>query len=286
MENVNACDEVWTVSKGSGENLRSLGYRGEYRVMKNGVDIPRERLNDDRTQELTGQYNIKPDVPVFLFVGRMVWYKGVLIILEALAALKSQGYGFQMVMVGSGNDEKDIRNCAIQLGISDRMIYTGSVYDREMLRALYCRADLFLFPSSFDSNPLVVREAAACSLPSVLIKGSSSAEGVENYKNGFLIDENPASLAVCLTRLMEHKEKMYEVGISASADLYVSWDDAVAAARARYLDVIDNYKRGLYKKRLKPSDEFFRMQGILMKEFNKVKDKNREIKNRIYNLYE
>ena len=41
LNNIEACDEVWVVSKGAGENLRSLGYRGDYIVMRNGVDIPR-----------------------------------------------------------------------------------------------------------------------------------------------------------------------------------------------------------------------------------------------------
>ena len=34
VQNVNACDEVWVVSRGAGENLRSLGYEGEYTVME------------------------------------------------------------------------------------------------------------------------------------------------------------------------------------------------------------------------------------------------------------
>ena len=40
VENISACDEVWTVSKGAGEDLRAFGYEGEYTVMPNGVDLP------------------------------------------------------------------------------------------------------------------------------------------------------------------------------------------------------------------------------------------------------
>ena len=38
VDNISAFDEVWTVSHGAGENLRSLGYEGAYTVMENGVD--------------------------------------------------------------------------------------------------------------------------------------------------------------------------------------------------------------------------------------------------------
>lgn len=40
VENINACDEVWAVSRGAAENLRSLGYEGECVIMQNGVDLP------------------------------------------------------------------------------------------------------------------------------------------------------------------------------------------------------------------------------------------------------
>lgn len=40
VRNIEACDEVWTVSRGAGENLRSLGFRGEYRVMGKRCGFP------------------------------------------------------------------------------------------------------------------------------------------------------------------------------------------------------------------------------------------------------
>ena len=43
VQNIASCDEVWVVSRGAGENLRSLGYEGDYIVMENGVDVPRGR---------------------------------------------------------------------------------------------------------------------------------------------------------------------------------------------------------------------------------------------------
>jgi len=40
VSNISACDEVWVVSQGAGENLQSIGYEGDYVVMPNGVDMP------------------------------------------------------------------------------------------------------------------------------------------------------------------------------------------------------------------------------------------------------
>ena len=66
VNHIKIADEVWVVSEGAGENLRSLGYTGDYIVMPNGVDFPRGRVD---TAAITAQYHIQDDVPVLLFVG-------------------------------------------------------------------------------------------------------------------------------------------------------------------------------------------------------------------------
>ena len=91
VQNVNACDEVWVVSRGAGENLRSLGYEGAYTVMENGVDVPRGRVSAAAVAAATAGYDLPDGVPLFLFVGRLMWYKGLHIILDALRALREQG---------------------------------------------------------------------------------------------------------------------------------------------------------------------------------------------------
>jgi len=264
VDNITACDDVWVVSKGAGENLRSLGYEGDYIVMPNGVDFTRGRLDDATVRLLTAGYDIPAGVPVYLFVGRMMWYKGLKIIIDALAALKSQNYDFRMVFIGGGGDEAEVRKYVTDSRLDDKVIFTGKIYDRQKLIAWYCRSDLFLFPSTFDTNGLVVREAAACSLPSVLISGSCAAEDSTHLKNSFLIEENAASLAVCLASVAEHPERLAYVREHCAEDLYLSWEDAVKNAEKRYEYVLDKFYSGKRKGRVRPSDEFFRLSGELM----------------------
>ena len=261
VQNISACDEVWTVSRGAGENLRSLGYQGDYLVMPNGVDLPRGRLTPEEVRSVTASYDLPEDVPCFLFVGRLMWYKGIRIILDALASLRDQP--FRMVFLGGGMDEGDIRKYTEELGLTNRCLFPGSVRDRQALRAWYCRADLFLFPSTFDTNGLVVREAAACGLPAVLIRGSCAAEDVTDGVTGFLIEENAPSLAACLRELLRSPEKLRAVGRAAEENLYLSWADAVDHAAARYETVMERYRSGPRRKPTLP-DEMFRSVGELM----------------------
>lgn len=269
-ENVSACDEVWVVSRGAGENLRSIGYEGEYIVMENGVDMPRGRVSAEAVAAAAAGYDLPQDVPVFLFVGRLMWYKGLHIILDALRGLRESGEDFRMVFIGAGGDEKEVRAEVETLGLGGRCFFTGSISERETLRAWYSRADLFLFPSTFDTNGLVVREAAASGCASVLIAGSCAAEGVTDGQNGFLIEENAESLCVKLTELCTRREVMRRVGENAMRELYISWEEAVSRACARYEVVLDRYRSGKYPKHKRLSDEFFYAQGDLMEAMSYV----------------
>ena len=248
VRNANACDEVWAVSEGAGENLKSLGYEGDYIVMPNGVDLPHERPSQTAIDEVTSGYDLPEDVPCYLFIGRMMWYKGVRLMLDALAELDAEGVDFRMVFIGDSNEREEIQKYSEELGLSEKAYFTGAIRDRDALRAWYARADLFLFPSTYDTNGLVVREAAANDTASVIIKGSCAAEGVLDGRNGFLIEENKEALAAKLRELAQKPEFVKEVGKAAGDEIYISWDDAVAHAYERYMIVIDKFKSGEYPK--------------------------------------
>ena len=81
VKNIDACDEVWTVSRGAGENLRSLGFEKPYVIMPNGVDLSRGRAPEEAVSALNEKWALPTDVPVYLFLGRIMWYKGLRIIL-------------------------------------------------------------------------------------------------------------------------------------------------------------------------------------------------------------
>ena len=273
VQNVNACDEVWVVSRGAGENLRAIGYEGDYVVMPNGVDFPQGRVDEALIAQVTEGYDLPENVPVFLFVGRMMWYKGIRIILEGLAKLRESGQDFRMVFVGGGNDKDEIVALTEKLELSDRVFFSPPIHGRNLIRAWYCRADMFLFPSTFDTNGLVVREAAACALGSVLVAGSCAAEDVTDNVSGVLIEENAGSMAAKLEELCREPEAMKRIGEAAQRDIYISWEDAIGHAWERYAVVIDNYRAGKYPEHEGMSDEFFHNIAKTMDAYNRSREK-------------
>lgn len=284
VRNISACDEVWVVSQGAGENLRALGYEGDYVVMPNGVDLPRGAAKPEQIQAAVQNYDLPAQLPVFLFVGRMQWYKGQRVILDALSRLHRDGKAFRMVFIGVGADLEDIRNYAAQVGLERQCIFTGAVQSRETLRCWYSRADLFLFPSTFDTNGLVVREAAACGTASVLIAGSCAAEGIVHGQNGFLMEESAESLHALLQTLSV--DVMRQVGQAAQQEIYLSWDEAVHRAMHRYEVVLDRFHSGLYASHTQPMERLLHVNGELMEDLGHLLTVRHTLRQRLKNRRE
>ena len=272
VNNVSACDEVWVVSEGAGQNLRSLGYQGDYIVMPNGVDLSRGRAGDASVAALRDKWDLPADVPVYLFLGRMMWYKGLRLILDALARVKAAGRDFRMVFVGDGHDRAEVEAYAEELGLTDRCRFPGAERDREVIRAWYTLADLFLFPSTFDTNGLVVREAAACSLGSLLIEGSCAAEGITHAETGLLCPETAEGIAAVLLAPEAGREQFRRIGENAAERIYLSWEDSVALARKQYRSVLERWESGELRRKRAQFDGFFELAGDVTGALDRARD--------------
>ncbi len=282
VSNIEACDEVWVVSRGAGESLKALGFQGDYRVMYNGVDFERGRASQALVEQATAGYDLPADVPVFLYVGRLITYKGLPMILDALKLLSDSGQDFRMVFVGKGPDKELLEEKAAELGLmgegkAGKCIFTGPIYDREALRAWNTRADLFLFPSTFDTNGLVVREAAACALASVLIEGSCAAEDVTDGRNGFTIEETPEAMAAMLREACKDLGRLHEVGENAMNEIVLSWRDCVSAAYERYQVVLEEKTQGTLAKKKLPADILVSLTARSMEEAERYRRIRKEL---------
>ena len=262
VSNIEACDEVWAVSRGAGESLAELGYTGSWHVMHNGVDFAKGRVSAEKVREVTGIYDLPEEMPVFLYVGRLMNYKNLPLILAALRILKDESFHFRMVFIGKGADGDELQKTAEELGLyhnengPDQCIFTGPVYDRDVLRAWNTRADVFVFPSTFDTNGLVVREAAACGLASILVRDSCAAEGVTDGRNGFLIEETPEALAAKLLEISSDRDYLRNVGQHAMDEIYSSWEMCVGEAYKRYQSVLERKESGLLVPRKKEISDY------------------------------
>ena len=230
------CDEVWTVSQSSKETLYDYGYVGEVIVMPNGTpDIDPSPARAIAAKE---KFNL-PDEPILLYCGQMNWKKNILRILESCACYAQSGKAFALVLAGQGPDVKSIRQKVDELGLTDRVRFTGHITGEDDLYGLYENADLFVFPSLYDTSGMVVREAAAMETPSVVVRGCATAEPILDRQNGFLCEDTTQSLCDVLNMALSDRAMTKKVGKSARKTIYLSWDDIAASTLERYQALIE-----------------------------------------------
>ena len=239
MQPVNKSDYVLSVSNGASETLKEYGYKGKnIFVIRNGTDMKPCPSNEKIEKELIEKYDLKDNV-VFLFVGRIVENKNIQFSLDVLRKMKEKFDKFKFLIVGSGNYEDKLKKLVEEYNLQNNVVFVGKVIDRDVLASFYKVADLFLFPSTFDTCGIVVIEAAANKLASVLIENSCASELVENGKNGLTYPENLSVWAEELLKIVHLKSKMKSLGEEAFNSVYFKWEDVAVKYYEFYQKVLN-----------------------------------------------
>lgn len=235
MKMYNNCNECYTVNKEMARVLtEDYKYKKEPIIIPNATEMENIKDINNSKKLVNKKYNLKNSDRVFLFVGRINKLKNIIFIVDALKLLKTNNFKFKMLFVGSGQDEKLLEDYIISNDLKNDVIMCGKVTDREELAKIYARADLFLFPSLYDTNSLVQIEAASQKTPTVFIESATSST-VTNMKNGFITNNNVIEYVDMIMKVMNNKKLYKEVSENAYKDLYKNWDDVVKILYDRYL---------------------------------------------------
>jgi len=162
------------------------------------TSLPEQRNPDRKTN---GRFRI-------LFVGRLLYWKGMHLGFQAFARLLEERPYARLTMVGKGRDERQWRTLAKKLGVGNRIDWVPWL-DRKDLPEIFSSHDVFLFPSLHDSGGMVVLEAMAHGLPVVCLDLGGPGQIVDDTC-GFVIKTKGLNeesviwaLANCLTKLAE-----------------------------------------------------------------------------------
>ena len=231
IEFYTSADLVWVPQASVIDVMREYGYKGNVEVMDNGSDLVAD-YPDSYFAASREQLGVGPDEFVRLFVGQHIWEKNPRLIIESLARMKD--VPFRMFFVGRGYAEQEMKDLVTQLGLSDKVTFTGNIGERDVITRYYAAADLFLFPSLYDNAPLVVREAAALHTPAVMARGATASTIINDGVNGFLVENSPESMETLLRHLASNRDEIKAAGIQASKTIVRSWEDCVGEALERY----------------------------------------------------
>jgi rhamnosyl/mannosyltransferase len=174
-------------------------FREKVRVIPFIVDVEAMRRQPERRLAIDLR-NWASGSPLALVVARLVYYKGVDVLLDALALSPCA----RLVVVGDGPLRNQLSRHAIALGVADRVRWLGTVTDDDLVGA-FSAADFFVLPSVARSEAfgLVQVEAMAAGLPVISTRLGTAVEVVNiDDTTGLLVEpRNPGALADALRRL-------------------------------------------------------------------------------------
>ena len=242
MKNINNADYVWTVSNGAADCLKEYGYKKDIKVIRNGTDLEYPTNSKKLITTVNSKYGLKDDEFVFLSVGRIVENKKLQLALKAMKIVSDKGFKFKYLIVGDGSYLEQLKSLVQELNISDKVIFTGKIMDRDLLSAHYLRANLFIFPSTFDTASLAPIEAASMKLPTLMNKGCSTAEILTDNINGFLAEENECAWADKILELLQDNKKLADAKELAFKQVYRTWDSVAEEVLNNYNKIINERK--------------------------------------------
>lgn len=143
-----------------------------------------------------------------LFVGRVTGEKQIDVLLRAAALLPAE-LDAKVEIVGGGDQLKNLQQLAADLGLADRVTFTGYVTDEE-LREAYTRASVLAMPSIAELQSIVTMEAMASALPVVAANAMALPHLVHDGENGYLFEPgNAEDLAAKLRTVLEAPAEDY-----------------------------------------------------------------------------
>lgn len=174
-------------------------------VIPYGVTLPEESSRADHASE----------VPVLLFVGRLVRRKGVDRLLRALASLTDMSW--RLEIVGFGPEREPLETLAGELGLGDRVAFLGRVSHAE-LGAAYRRASVFVLPATLDEREdteglgVVLLEAMSYGVPVLATRRGGIPDIVIEGRTGLLVEDEIGEIKAGLRRIFDDPGLARELG--------------------------------------------------------------------------
>ena len=174
-------DHLITVSHAMRDDLVQHGWsEPKISVVWNGVDPERYdpyKCSSSDIEKIRDKYNIEKDENMLLFLGRLTWVKAVRNLIQAMPLILDEYPKTKLVILGKGEEQKDIVETANRLGIEDKVTYDFEFVPEEERILHYAASDICVFPSVYEPFGIVSLEAMAMAKPIVV-----GARGVVGFR--------------------------------------------------------------------------------------------------------
>lgn len=238
-------ERIHSVSNTTRDDLRRFGYKGKIEVIPNGVNL--EKFNHASNSV---EYN-----PYLLFIGRLVDYKNLDVVIEGFAATARVIPNARLVIAGDGPMREIWEKKMRDFGVGEKVEFRGYVSEEEKIELLR-RCTALVFPSLVEGFGMVVLEAFALKKPVMVSNIESLTELVQDGSNGFVISPSSAlDWAARMTTLLADPSLARIMGIRGRQRVEINYtiDRVAEMLESLYTDVNSQKKIALKTGRLQVS---------------------------------
>jgi glycosyltransferase involved in cell wall biosynthesis len=162
--------------------------RDRFQMIYNGVDLSRVKSDPQRAIDFRRRYSIPSDRSIVTQVSWVIPEKGFTDFLETARLVTRQNRNVQFVIVGDGSYRQEYMSRAVEMGIEDRVTWTGWVED-PFGEGVFEAADVVCQFSRWEEVfGWMIAEAMAHGKPVVTTRVGGIPELVQDYESGFLVD--------------------------------------------------------------------------------------------------
>lgn len=212
-------------------------------VIPNGINSDKFRIKED-LREFRNSY-AHPDEKIVLFVGRLVYEKGAHVLLESFPRVLTAVPEAKLVIVGKGGERNSLEERSRQLGVSDKVYFTGYLPESSLIKLYKC-SSVSVFPSLYEPFGIVALEGMAASNPVVLSDTGGLREIVIDQKDGLKAQPGDSwMLGEKIISILQDNELASRLAQEAYAkvrDVY-NWKRIAQDTERVYLDVIEKWKK-------------------------------------------
>lgn len=188
------------------------------KFIPNGVDTIKFNLISAENRKKMREKLQLPQYPLVLFVGRLVYRKGVDVLLRAWKSVITECREMHLLIAGSGflqsdSTEKELKKFVIEQGLKSSVSFLGNIGNaHEYLQV----SDMFVLPSRREGMPNVLLEAMSCGLPVIATEIGGITDLIIHNENGILCPvNNPELLAEKILTLKEDSIFAQKIGRNA-----------------------------------------------------------------------
>jgi glycosyltransferase involved in cell wall biosynthesis len=211
------CSALIAPSEGAAAVMRAWGAASPIHVIPNGVEV--ERFRAPLRLMTRSDIGIPERAVVGVFVGRMSREKSIDYLLKLFHMVTQESVRGHLLLVGDGPEMDDYRSLAQDLGISERVTFTGRVSYEQMPDYL-ALSNFFVSASVTEVHPLTVIEAMAAGLPVLGIDSPGIADTVDDGRSGLLAapgdDADFVHKFLTLIRNAELRQELRQGAMTAS----------------------------------------------------------------------